>query len=87
MTTMTAAAKSLANRWAGEPCHLDGVPAKIVGRLRMRGLAHLQQPVPPKPEPRKVRIAYDAEGVYVGRLSDDDEIPPGCTVRLEKALY
>lgn len=44
-------------------------------------------PVPEKPTVPKVPIAYDADGIFVGRLNDVDECPPGCTVKWEPAAW
>jgi hypothetical protein len=43
----------------------------------------LQLPVPPKPVPPAVPVAYDGEGNYVGRLKDAADCPDGCRVRWE----
>ena len=51
---------------------------------RMRGLPCF--PLPPKPEKPMGRFAYDADGVYVGKLADNQECPQGCTVKLEPLL-
>lgn len=34
---MDAITRAIADRWAGEPCYLDGAPAKITGRLNAYG--------------------------------------------------
>lgn len=48
---------------------------------RLRGLPPL--PVPPKPERRKVPVAYTADGDYHGRLASEDECPDGCVIHWE----
>lgn len=53
---------------------------------RIKGL--LEQPVPPKIDPPKVRIAYSKnDNSYIGRLADGDEVPEDCYVKFEPALY
>jgi hypothetical protein len=48
---------------------------------QMKGEARL--PVPPKPEPPMVPVAYGADGTYEGRLQDPADCPEGCTVKWE----
>ena len=43
--------------------------------------------VPPKPTPPLVRVTYTAEGEYVGRLDDGDEVKEGVVVKMEPALW
>ena len=50
---------------------------------RMRGLATL--PVPPKPEPPLVPVAYEPDGTYAGVMRSPDELPPGFTLKWEIA--
>jgi hypothetical protein len=54
---------------------------------RIRGLSIL--PTPPKLEPPKVRVAYEPDGTYMGRLpdnpEDDPELPEGTVIKLEAA--
>jgi hypothetical protein len=53
---------------------------------RIKGLPALT--VPEKIEPPKVRVAYSKlDDSYMGRLSDDDEIPEDCYAVLEPAMY
>jgi len=50
---------------------------------QMKGEARL--PVPPKPEPPMVPVAYAADGTYEGRLQDPADCPAGCIVKWEPA--
>ena len=51
---------------------------------RARGLPPL--PVPAKPARPMVRLAYDANGDYIGALRDGEAVPPGARIELEPAL-
>ena len=62
--------------------------AKIISMNRSRRIKGLSLlPVPPKPDKPLVPIAYETDGTFCGRLASADEVPVGCIVRWEPALY
>ena len=63
---------------------------KIITINRQRNIARLQgksnEPnlfVPNKPECPKVKIAYDKQGLYLGRISEDTEIQDNWIIKEE----
>jgi hypothetical protein len=56
----------------------------IISQNRSRLMRHEPRlPVPVKPEPPLVAIAYEADGTYAGRLENVDQCPEGCTIKWE----
>ena len=51
---------------------------------RMRNLPAL--PVPLQPARPLVPIAYDAHGIYAGRLEDPEDLPAGCKLKWEEEV-
>jgi hypothetical protein len=64
--------------------------AKVISLNRSRRMVRPQLeplPVPPKINPPLVRIAYDKNGDYIGRLSDNDIVQRGWNIKLEPAQW
>lgn len=51
---------------------------------RMMGKPSL--PVPAKPALPMAKLAYDADGNYMGRILEGHDTPAGCTIKLEPAI-
>lgn len=60
--------------------------SQIISQNRSRQMkGQPPAPVPPKPQPPMVPVAYAADGTYEGRLQDPADCPPGCKVKWEPA--
>lgn len=79
-------AKTLAEYHANEAARRDTLRENAARRMR-RGATLPPLPVPPKLARPLLRVAYEADGTYAGRLADGDEVPAGCSVRLEPQLH
>ena len=61
---------------------------EIIRQNASRRMKHLTAlPVPDKPTPPLVPIAYSPDGDYIGRLDDVSECPEGAVVKWEIAQW
>jgi len=59
------------------------IAANRIARANQRG----QRVVPPRIPQPTCRVAYTVDGEFVGRLADDDLVPEGAVVKVEKAKW
>src|SRR3990167_2705228 len=61
---------------------------RVIRQNASRRMKHLPAlPVPDKPTPPLVPIAYSPSGEYIGRLEEESECPKGAVVKWEKAQW